>query len=306
MKYILWESFRAVFYTPYYAALELGAFERQGLEIEFGAVPPGVHIGKALRSGQLHVAWGGPMRVMLDRDQHPESDTMCFCEVVARDPFYLVGREPNPGFAIPQLLDLRIGTVSEVPTPWMCLQEDVRRAGLDPHLIDRIADRTMPENVELLLEGTVDAIQIFEPYVEQLAGSGRGHIWYTAADRGLTSYTSLYAPKRFLIDDPEAAEKFVRGVFEAQRWIKDHSAEDLTELVTGFFPDLPRPVLAGGIARYLENRVWGETPFLTREGFERQAAGLASGGLISRAPAYEECVDMSFVDKVMGSFNPPS
>src|SRR5690606_13810600 len=138
----------------------------------------GVHIGKALRSGQLHVAWGGPMRVMLDRDQHPESDTMCFREVVARDPFYLVGREPNPGFAIPQLLDLRIGTVSEVPTPWLCLQEDGRRAGLDPHVIDRIADRTMPENVELLLEGTVDAIQIFEPYVEQLAGSGRGHIWY--------------------------------------------------------------------------------------------------------------------------------
>lgn len=304
MRYVLWESFRAVFYTPYYAAFALGSFERHGLEIEFGAPGPDRHIGQSLRAGLLQVAWGGPMRVMLDRHEHPESDTMCFCEVVARDPFYLVGREPNPGFKIADLAKLRIATVSEVPTPWMCLQEDVRRAGLDPASIDRVADKTMPENVELLLAGEVDAIQIFEPFVEELTSSGKGHIWYAAASRGLTSYTTLYATRRFLAEDPDAAERFVRAIYDAQQWVKAHSAEELAALVADFFPDLPRARLVGAIARYMENGIWGETPMLAREGFELQAASLSSGGLIGPPPPYEECVDMSFVEKVLGA--PPA
>jgi NitT/TauT family transport system substrate-binding protein len=300
LRYVLWESFRAVFYTPYYAALQLRAYEKHGLDVQFGAVPPGVHIGRALRAGQVDVVWGGPMRVMLDRDQNPESDTMCFCEVVARDPFFLVGREPNPEFSLSELTNLRVATVSEVPTPWMCLQEDMRRAGLDPDTVTRIADNTMKENVNFLLNGDVDVIQIFEPDVEKLIRAGKGHVWYVAAARGLTSYTTLYATKRFLAEHADAAEKFVRGVYDAQKWILAHTAEDLTKLVSDFFPDLERPVLAGAIDRYLQHKVWGETPILSEEGFDRQASGLASGGLISRKPAYDECVDMSFARKVLG------
>ena len=32
------------------------------------------------------------MRVMKDRDEKGHSPLVCFCEVVARDPFFLVGR----------------------------------------------------------------------------------------------------------------------------------------------------------------------------------------------------------------------
>jgi NitT/TauT family transport system substrate-binding protein len=31
---------------------------------------------------------------------------------------------------------MRIATVSEVPTPWLCLQEDLRQAGIDPARLD--------------------------------------------------------------------------------------------------------------------------------------------------------------------------
>jgi hypothetical protein len=70
--------------------------------------------------------------------------------------------------------------------------------------------------------------------------------------------------------------------------------------VADYFPGLQRAILSGAIQRYLDNEVWGKTPLLSREGFERQAASLASGGLIGRQPAYEECVDMRFVEQVLG------
>jgi NitT/TauT family transport system substrate-binding protein len=60
---------------------------------------------------------------------------------VTRDPFLLLGREPRPDFVLRDLLDVRVATVSEVPTPWMCLQEDLRRAGITPSDLTRVGDR---------------------------------------------------------------------------------------------------------------------------------------------------------------------
>ncbi len=69
---------------------------------------------------------------------------------------------------------MRFATVSEVPTPWLCLQEDLRQAGLDPERLDRVPDRSMAENLEALRQGTIEAAQLFEPFVEQALGSQTG------------------------------------------------------------------------------------------------------------------------------------
>ena len=87
---------------------------------------------KALTAGAGQVSWGGPLRVMNALDQDPKSGYVAFCEVVGRDPFYLVGRDPNPGFRSQDLPKWTLAPVTEVPTPWICLQHDLRRAGIDP------------------------------------------------------------------------------------------------------------------------------------------------------------------------------
>jgi NitT/TauT family transport system substrate-binding protein len=85
------ESFRAVFYAPFYATQALGFYAREGVEVEFlSSFVPGSGVS-ALAAGTIDITWGGPMRVMKAHDIQPTSPLVCFCEVVARDPFYLVG-----------------------------------------------------------------------------------------------------------------------------------------------------------------------------------------------------------------------
>src|SRR5436309_13996300 len=121
MRIKLAENFRAVFYAPFYATHALGFFAREGVEIELiSSSSPGYGVS-ALLDGSVDITWGGPMRVMQAREQHPASPLVCFCEVVSRDPFYLVGIN-RPGFQLADLISLRFAAVSEVPTPWMCLQ----------------------------------------------------------------------------------------------------------------------------------------------------------------------------------------
>ena len=55
-----------------------------------------------------------------------------------------------------------------MPTPWICLADAIRRAGIDPGSLQRIPDRTMEQNEAALRAGELDAIHVFQPYAERL------------------------------------------------------------------------------------------------------------------------------------------
>src|SRR5271166_6237036 len=185
------ENFRALFYAPFYAAHAIGAYQAEGVEVELLSSPDPARTAAALRNGEVDAMWGGPLRVMRAHAQDPEADSVCFCDVIARDPFFIIGREPRADFRIAELSGVRFGSVAEVPTPWLCLQHDLRQAVVDPMTLNRISDASMANNAAALRAGSLDAVQLFQPYAEELIASGAGHLWYAAADRGLTAYTTL-------------------------------------------------------------------------------------------------------------------
>ena len=86
------ENFRAVFYAPFYATHALGFYTSEGVEVELLNSPAPAAAAAGLLDGSIDISWGGPMRVMKARDDDPASPLVCFCEVAARDPFFLVGK----------------------------------------------------------------------------------------------------------------------------------------------------------------------------------------------------------------------
>ena len=117
MPLTLFEPFRAVFYTPFYAAHALDAYGAEGLDVRM--VTSGAEVTvSGLIAGDTDVTWGGPMRIQFTYDLQPNCGVVSFCEIVTRDPFFLVGREPRPDFQMSDLMNVRFGSVSEVNTPW--------------------------------------------------------------------------------------------------------------------------------------------------------------------------------------------
>lgn len=298
------ETLRAVFYVPFYAALAGQAFAAEGLDVTFVSSPTPSDAARRVMDGVVDVTWGGPMRLMQAYEQTPDCDLACFCEVVARDPFVLVGAVPNRGFQLRDLVRARLGTLAEVPTPWLCLQDDLRRAGIDPDGISRIGNRSMAENMAALREGLLDVVQIPEPLVGELLESGEGGVWYAASSRGPTSYTSLYARKPFLSSRPDEAAALVRALYRTQKWLHTASAVDIADLVAAFFEEVPRPRLAASIDRYRQAGIWGRTPRLEEEGYERLRAAIVSGGFASGVP-YRVAVDNRFADRAIAADPPP-
>jgi NitT/TauT family transport system substrate-binding protein len=293
MKIRLSENFRAVFYAPFYATQALGLYAREGVEVEFiGSSVPGDAVA-GLLDGTIDLTWGGPMRVMQAHDGQTASPLACFCEVVARDPFYLIGRPGLADFRLADLSRLRWATVSEVPTPWMCLQHDLRLQGIDPDRLARVAGRTMAENDAALRDGRLDVVQLFEPFVTTALRDGSGQILYAASGRGPTVYTGFIASRARIARHREAFAATVRAVGRMQEWLVANGTDALAEVTASFFPDVARDVLATALCRYGEAGLWAATPEMSRPGFARLADSLLSGGFISRTPRYEDCVEQS-------------
>jgi NitT/TauT family transport system substrate-binding protein len=248
--------------------------------------------------GTVDVCWGGPMRVMETYQKVPGCDIVCFAEVVTRDPFLLMGREPRPGFTLADLRAVKLATVSEVPTPWLCLQHDLRLAGIDPASLDRIADRSMPDNMAALRAGTVDVVQLFQPLAEELIEDGSGHLWYAAARRGPCSYTTFYARRGVLAAKRDEFRLLVRGLYRTQKWLHAQPAEALAEVAQSYFSSAPRARMIAALARYETLGIWGRTPILPRDGYERLKAGLVSGSFV-KGTAYEVAVDNSLAEEAV-------
>lgn len=305
MAITLYETFRAVFYTPFYLAHALGAYEKEGVDVTL-AHSDDLNYQASHKAGEDgSIYWGGPMRLMVAHDRDPDSPIVGFCEVVTRDPFFLVGRTPRPDFDFSDLTGLRFASVSEVPTPWMCLQDDLRRAGLDPDALDRAPDGTMPDNAAALREGRFDVVQLFQPFAEQLVADGAGHIWYAQASRGPCSYTDFYALRETLESRSDEIFRMTRAMYRTQKWLHAHSAADIAAAVADFFPDVSPEVLTACAARYLSLGIWAKTPMPPRDGFQRLHDGMLSGGLIKGPVSYDDCVETRFAAQAIRE-DPPA
>jgi NitT/TauT family transport system substrate-binding protein len=299
MAIVLQEALRAPFYAPFYVALARGAFAAEGVEVSFVSSPNPDAAPDGLKRGSVDVGWGGPMRVILTREQIPDLDLVCFCEVVTRDPFFLVGREPRPEFKLADLMTLRLGSVAEVPTPWICLQDDLRRAGFDPGAARRVADGTMAGNMAALVRGELDVIQLFEPFVAELVDAGAGHVWSAAADRGPTSYTTFYARRQVLETRSDELLRLVRAIVRTQKWLRVQDATGIAAVIGEFFPATPPARLASAIDRYKRLGIWGRDPYLPRGGYDRLRSACLSGGIVRHAPTWEQAVDMRLATRVI-------
>ena len=305
MPITLQESLRGLLYAPYYAALALGAYRSEGVEVDLVSATAPAEAPAGLFAGTVDVAWGGPMRVMQMYESRADCDLVCFGEVVTRDPFLLIGREPRPDFALADLYGKRVATVSEVPTPWLCLQEDLRRAGLDPDALPRTADRTMADNAAALRRAELDVVQFFEPFAEKLIAAGVGHLWYAAATRGPTAYTSFYARHSVLAARRDEMKRLVRGLYRTQKWLHTEPPEALADAVQSFFPTVPPTLLRTAVARYRTLGIWGRDPILPRAGYDRLKAGLVSGHFVKQGAPFEQAVDNSLAEEVVREDPPP-
>jgi NitT/TauT family transport system substrate-binding protein len=294
----LLEPFRALFYAPFYLAESLGAFARQGVAVEMVTAGTTDAACTKLLAGEADLAWSGPMRPMLLRSQDPSCTLRSFCAVVMRDPFLLLGGVPRSGFRIEDLPGLRLGLVSEVPTPVWCLRGDVAACGIEWDALTAVTDQGMAANAAAVVAGQLDLAQMFEPFACRVEDAG-GAVWHAQASRGHTAYTAFYATEAGIAAKREPLQAMIRAMAEALDFIREAPAAEVAERIASRFPDVPADHRCRAIARYQALKLWDVGPAFPQEAFETLGRAMLASGAIAHIPAFADCVDNALVEEAL-------
>lgn len=292
-RLVLIEPFRAIFYAPYYVALERGCFAARGVDMVLETAGTPDAAAARLHDGSADLAWSGPMRPMLERSRDPASTLRSFGAAVMRDPFLLLGMGERPGLVLTDLAGMRIAIPSEVPTPWWCFQHDLREEGVDPTAMTGVQFMPMADGAAALRAGTVDAVLLFEPHAAALEDDGAA-VWYAAASRGPTAYSALYAVAPRINAKRDAFGNVVQGLGDALAWLHAASAEALADTLAPRFPDVAHDRLLRAVTRYRGLGLWSESIRVPADAVNRLAASMISAGAMTHHPGYDTCIDAGF------------
>lgn len=299
MQVTLYETMRSVIYLPFYLAATRGTWASEGLEVDLVLSPSAAQAPLAVMDGRAGAYFGGPMRVLMNHDADQQCPLICFGQVVARDPFMLVGQTPMPDFRLEQLVNFRVAIASIAPTPWLTLQEDLRQLGIDPARLRRAPDASMQEHLALLASREVDVVQAVEPFVKHAQSQGNGHIWHRFAARGDIGFSSFVTTRQFASDQRSVCVGLARGIAAAQSLLFASPPEVTAQAVSTFLPDIQQEQLSKIITAYCDSGVWAKTPDFSVEAFRRLKAAMLSGGQISADVPYKKVVCNSISEEAL-------
>lgn len=302
VKVSLCEVTHSIFYAPQYAAINLGYFEEEGIELTLSNGGGADKVMAAVLSDNIDIGFAGPEASIYVYNEGKEDHTQVFAQMTQCDGSFLVGREPEPDFAWEKLKGKHILPGRRGGVPYMALEYVLRQNGLDPE-----KDLTLDNSIQFDLmagaftNGTGDYVTLFEPTASMLEAEGRGYIVASVGEAGGSMpYTAYFAKKSFIEKNPELIERFTRAVYRGQQWVKEHTAAEIAETVAPSFPDADVKLLTTVVERYQKIGAWSETPVMTEESFERLQQVMTSAGELSAHAPFDKVVNNTFAEKAAG------
>ena len=296
----IYEPFRSIFYAPQFVALYGGHFAGEGLDVEVRTAGGGTTTTGALIDGRAEIALGGIMR-SLDVADRGGPFLPHFAQVNQRNGFFLLSRAPRETFTWADVVGKTIVSFAEAPTPWQCMLTVLRRHGVDPATVRIERTRPLAGALAAFRGGHGDFFETGQPFTEQLIADGAAHLVASMGDAtGPVPFSSYMTTERFLRDGRDVLLRFTRALSRAQRWMAGVDGKQIADVIAPAFSDITSDVRHRAVARYLGQDTWARDPMLDRPGYEYLQHILLDGGFITRPHRYEDLIDTTVAQQVMG------
>ena len=126
------EVTHSIFYAPQYAAIALGFFEEEGIEIELSNGQGADAVMAAVLSGNMDVGFAGPEAAIYVYNEGKKDYTQVFAQITRRDGSFLIAREPADDFSWDDLRGSTVLPGRKGGVPYMTLEYVLRQNGLAP------------------------------------------------------------------------------------------------------------------------------------------------------------------------------
>jgi NitT/TauT family transport system substrate-binding protein len=293
------EVTHSIFYTPFYAALNQGFFEQEGLEIELSNVNGTDKVMTALLSGQADIGFMGPEASLYVYNEGKDDYVVNFAQLTQTDGSFLVGRVPEPDFDWERtrgktIVGGRIGGMPEMTLEYVLKQKRIM-PGTDVEVLTNIQFALM---AGAFTGGTGDYVALFEPVASQVELEGKGYVVASIGkEAGSIPYTVFNASKSYMEKNTEIIQKFTNAVYRGQLWVQKNTPETIAKAIQSSFPDTSDAVLISAVKRYQAQDSWAKTPHFTEESFTRLQDIMTLAGQLDQRVPYDKLVTNVYADQ---------
>ena len=293
------EVTHSVFYAPQYAAIKLGYFQNEGLDIELSSAQGSDKTMMAILSSQADIGLLGASSA-INAYQEGKDNPMLFAGLTQRDGSFLIGRTGD--FAWEKLKNKKIIAGRKGGVPKMMLDYILRKKGLIPgkdvELIDNIQFDLMGV---AFIRGVGDFVTLFEPTASNLINNKN---FYILAPLGKecdkTAYTCYCCLESYAKKHPDILKKFTSALYKAQVWIKTHSAEEIVSVILPFFVDSDKHLLTKCVENYIEADVWCKNPLITENEINLMQEIMIESNELENKINFEKILDQSHAKEILG------
>lgn len=294
------EVTHSVFYAPQYVALELGFFEEEGLEIELTNGGGADKVMTAVLTNQADIGLAGPESCIYVYNQGKDDYPIVFAQLTKRDGSFLVGRT-DAEFSWENLKGTTIIGGRAGGVPEMTLEYVMRQNGVVPGE-DAIVDTSVQFDMMAgsFTGGNGDYVALFEPTATEVEQAGKGYILTSIGEAaGEIPYTAYFASQSFIQEHADVIQGFTNAMAKGQKWVMEHSASEVAEVIVSQFPDTSVETLTTVVQRYKDIGAWNETPVMEQAALERLETVIETAGVITHDEwvEFDKLVDNSYAEK---------
>ena len=295
------EVTRSVFYAPQYVAINNGYFKENGMEIELSTGQGADAVMTAVLANQCDIGFAGPEASIYVYNEGKEDYTQVFAQMTKKDGSLLIARNETDNFSWQDLKGKTVIPGRKGGVPYMTLEYVLKKNGINPQT-DLILDDSIKFDLMAgaFASGDADYVTLFEPTASLTEQEGKGYIVASVGEEaGEIPYTAYFAKKSYIENNQETIQKFTNSIYQGQQWVKEHSAEEIAEVIQNFFPDTEIELLSAAIQTYKDIDAWNDTPVLKQESFDRLQEVMTLAGELSQTAPYEQIVNNEFANKAI-------
>ena len=295
------EVTHSVFYAPQYVAMEQGFFEEEGLEITLVNGGGADKVMVSVLTGEAQIGLAGPEACIYTHLEGREDAPRIFAQLTNCDGSFLVGRV-DEDFSWENLKGKTIIGGRKGGVPEMTLEYTMRKNGVEPH-VDAAVDTSVQFNMMAgaFTAGNGDYVTLFEPPATEVELAGQGYILCAIGEEsGEIPYTAYFAAGSYMEENPDVIQRFTNAVYKGQKWVAEHSDEEVAQALLSAFPDTDADVLTTVVGRYRGIGAWNEVPMMKQEALERLETVMVEAGELQSRVDFTQLVDNGFAENACG------
>ena len=292
------EVTRSVFYSPQYVAINNGYFNDYGIEIDLTTGQGADAVMTSVLSGESQIGFAGPEASIYVYNEGKEDYTQVFAQLTKRDGSFLVSKEKIDNFDWNMLKGKTVIPGRKGGVPYMTLEYVIKQHGLIPG-----KDLTLDDSIKFDLmasaftSGDADYVTLFEPTASNIQKLGKGYIVASVGkESGEIPYTAYFAKKSYIENNEETIQNFTNAIYKGQKWVEEHTAEEIAEVIQDFFPDTDLDLLSTAIQSYKDIDAWNNTPVLKQESFDKLQEVISEAGELTQKAPYDKIVNNKYAE----------